>query len=474
MTRVKFCGLMSQTDVGMAVEAGADALGFVTEYPVPVPWNLDRERSRELAASAPPFVTTVAVVGGSVETILEIARTVRPNFVQLHGDETLEDIRRICTALKENGTKVLKALRIEVDTGHALFDVSDPLEACRALSRSGISGLAVDSKTSSRPAGTGVPLDWTLVREIVTAIDIPVILAGGLTVDNAAEAIRQVRPYGVDVISGVEKEAGVKDPQRREDRLFRKRCVFQRRQSKIRNQKPKIDKRPYTLMLVAVSLDGKISPRRRPGQPNPVGPSLIDPEIMELHNKQRADVDGIMVGLNCILLDDSRLTLRGKHGKNPARIVLDGLAEMPAKARVLGREAPTIVAVTRDAPKRRVRAFEQRGARIVTAGRGRFVDLPELLHRLREEHGIERLLVEGGGTVHRSMITRNLYDEIRLIVCPFVIGGSSSVTPVQRAAFWPESAVPRYRLDKCRVIGDYLYVIYKPAEPADTKAKHDS
>ena len=59
-----------------------------------------------------------------------------------------------------------------------------------------------------------------------------------------------------------------------------------------------------------------------------------------------------------------------------------------------------------------------------------------------------------------SMIARNLYDEIQLIVCPFVIGGSTSITPVERSAFWPQGAVPKYRLDQSRVLGDYLYVVY--------------
>ena len=122
--------------------------------------------------------------------------------------------------------------------------------------------------------------------------------------------------------------------------------------------------RPFTFMLVAVSIDGKISPRRRPGQANPVGPEYISEEVMQFHNSQRADVDGIMVGLNCILMDDSRLTLREGEGKNPVRVVLDGLAEMPATARILGGEAPTVVAVTRDAPANRVRALEKKGARI--------------------------------------------------------------------------------------------------------------
>jgi riboflavin-specific deaminase-like protein len=220
-------------------------------------------------------------------------------------------------------------------------------------------------------------------------------------------------------------------------------------------------KRPYTFMLVAVSLDGKISPKRHPGQLNPVGPSLIEEDIMKLHNSQRTDVDGIMVGLNCILLDDSRLTLRDGRGRNPMRIVLDGLAEIPPTARVLNKDAPTIVAVTKDAPPDKVAAFKKRGAHIVTAGHGRYVDLPPLMNILYEQFDIKRLVVEGGGTVHRSMIAAGLYDEIHLIVCPFVIGGSTSITPVERSAFWPRGKVPRFRLDKTDIVGDYLYIIYK-------------
>jgi riboflavin-specific deaminase-like protein len=220
--------------------------------------------------------------------------------------------------------------------------------------------------------------------------------------------------------------------------------------------------RPYTFMLVAMSLDGKISPRRHAGQPNPIGPSLIDEAIMKLHNAQRSSVDGIMVGLNCILLDDSRLTLRGNEGENPTRIVLDGLAEMSPTSRILENDAPTIIAVTQDAPAQRVKAFKARGAHIVVAGRGKFVDLPRLMTALYEDYHIKRLMVEGGGTVHRSMITAGLYDELQLIMCPFVMGGSGSISPVERSAFWPRGAVPQFNLEKADVIGNYLYIIYKP------------
>ena len=135
---------------------------------------------------------------------------------------------------------------------------------------------------------------------------------------------------------------------------------------------------------------------------------------------------------------------------------------MPATARILGSEAPTVVAVTHDAPARRVRALEKKGARIIVSGSGRFVDLPPLMEELRRKHGISKLMVEGGGTVHRSMIGQGLYDELRLIICPFVIGGSGSITPAGRASFWPRGQIPFYSLTENRQIGDYIYLVYKP------------
>jgi phosphoribosylanthranilate isomerase len=214
MTRVKICGLMTEEDISLCVKAGADAVGFVTEYPVPVPWNIDRARARELVASTPPFVTTTAVVGGPTESILQIADAVRPNLLQLHGNETKEEIEHICSSLADTGIKVIKALRIDIDTGNAHFSIEDPLEAATMLAGTALSGLVVDSKTANRPAGTGVPLDWNIIERISSSISIPLILAGGLTIKNVAKAIQQVRPYGVDVISGVEKAPGVKDNKR--------------------------------------------------------------------------------------------------------------------------------------------------------------------------------------------------------------------------------------------------------------------
>ena len=211
MVRVKICGMMSRQDVIMAQAAGADGVGFVTEYPVPVPWNLPREKARELVRTAPPFLTTVAVVGGSPEGILEIARTVRPGVLQLHGDETLEEIGEVVKGLEGTGIQVIKAMRVNVDTGLASFEETDPLKAGEVLAGSGIKALVVDSRTSSMPAGTGVSLDWKMAAAMVRRLDLPVILAGGLSAGNVAGAVEKVRPYAVDVITGVESGPGIKD-----------------------------------------------------------------------------------------------------------------------------------------------------------------------------------------------------------------------------------------------------------------------
>jgi phosphoribosylanthranilate isomerase len=211
MTRIKMCGLMSPGDVALAVAAGADSLGFVTEYPIAVPWNLDRETAAALVAAVPPFVTTTAVVGGTVDDMLAIARRVRPHFLQLHGDERLDQIEAVVAGLAGTGTRVVKALRVDVDTGRAQFEEPDPVQAVRALAGTRISGLVVDSKTASRPAGTGVALDWSLAARLAAACPKPFILAGGLNPANVAQAVERVRPYGVDVISGVESATGVKD-----------------------------------------------------------------------------------------------------------------------------------------------------------------------------------------------------------------------------------------------------------------------
>jgi phosphoribosylanthranilate isomerase len=212
--RVKICGITNLHDALLCIDAGADSLGFVTEYPIPVPWNLKRDKTRMLISKLPPFISSTVVTTGNLNRILEIARETHPDVIQLHGEEKLSDIGKAVDALEEDGIRIIKALSIDVDSNKAYFEVSEPLEAVHALQESGVDAMVLDSRTRSKPAGTGVPLSWKIAREIRDEISIPVILAGGLTRENVGNAIEMVNPYAVDVITGVEASPGDKDPEK--------------------------------------------------------------------------------------------------------------------------------------------------------------------------------------------------------------------------------------------------------------------
>ncbi len=212
MARVKICGNTDRNQVEMCARAGADAVGFVVEYPVPVPWNLSREEAADLLPAVPPFVSRVVVTGGPVGIVLAIADALSPDAIQLHTDNTTAETASAARELAERRISLIRALRIDAGTGRAEGEIPDPIEAALALQDAGISALLVDACTGSMPAGTGVSVSWGMARSIREALRIPMILAGGLNAGNAREAIEAVEPYAVDVISGVEASRRVKDP----------------------------------------------------------------------------------------------------------------------------------------------------------------------------------------------------------------------------------------------------------------------
>mgnify|MGYP001253999920 CR=1 FL=1 len=210
MVRVKVCGLMNENDLAHCVRAGVHMLGFVVEFPVSVPWNLTHERAKELIQAVPPFASTCLVAGGSVENVVALAEKTRPNVVQLHYEETLDEVAAIARELREIGIKTIKALRMD-SHGKCKFDIEDPIEAAQALSKSGVSAILVDSYTESMPGGTGVRVDLAGFRAIQEASALPVILAGGLNPENVQSIVRDVNPFAVDVLTGVEIKPGEKD-----------------------------------------------------------------------------------------------------------------------------------------------------------------------------------------------------------------------------------------------------------------------
>jgi phosphoribosylanthranilate isomerase len=209
MTRVKICGLMNHEDVELCVNAGVHTVGFVVDYPEPVPWNLTRSEAVKLITRVPPFVSTSVVTGGPVSKVLETARTLRPDIVQLHYQETLREVKELAERLNLLGIKTIKALRIDRN-GKCAFEINDPATAARALAGTKIAALLVDSYTASLPGGTGVRVSLEAFASIRREINLPVILAGGLNPANVTKAIKETNPYAVDVLTGVEERPGHK------------------------------------------------------------------------------------------------------------------------------------------------------------------------------------------------------------------------------------------------------------------------
>lgn len=210
MTRVKICGLMNQSDVNLCVQAGVDMVGFVVDYPVDVPWNLTKKEAKKLISRVPSSVSTCVVVGGQPESIIELAKSVNPDVVQLHYKETLQETAELVSALQAQGITIIKALRVDKE-GRCDFEIADPVRAAQELAQTGVTAILVDSYTEVRPGGTGMTVDLAAFRAIQKNSPLPVILAGGLNPTNISFLLQQVRPYGVDVLTGVEAKPGQKD-----------------------------------------------------------------------------------------------------------------------------------------------------------------------------------------------------------------------------------------------------------------------
>jgi phosphoribosylanthranilate isomerase len=198
MTVVKICGITNVEDARVAVEAGADMLGFIF-YP-PSPRYVTPEKAREIAESVRGMgaIRTVGVfVSEPPDKVREAIQTAGLDHMQLHGKETVEMV-------SEMGAGAFKMIQAtDLDTAYAL------MANYRHAVRGRTPALMVDAPPGKLPGGNGVLADWSVARAV--AAEFPILLAGGLNAENVGEAIRQVRPYGVDVSSGVERAPGLKD-----------------------------------------------------------------------------------------------------------------------------------------------------------------------------------------------------------------------------------------------------------------------
>ena len=192
--RIKICGITNVNDAMLAIELGADALGFI----------FYRQSKRciaptlaaKICSALPPFVAKVGVFVNESETgIQQAVIECQLDVVQLHGEE----LPVFCRQLP---VKVIKAIRVR------------DADSLRAAAEYDVDALLLDTYTAEQRGGTGQTFDWTLVRQAKTLLRPPIILSGGLTPENVGDAIRQVEPFAVDVASGVESEPGQKDPEK--------------------------------------------------------------------------------------------------------------------------------------------------------------------------------------------------------------------------------------------------------------------
>ncbi len=207
MTWVKVCGTTNLHDAQLAVVVGADALGFIF---APSPRRIELAEAAEIIARLPNGIEKIGVfVDETPAQVAEATRLAGLSGVQLHGDEPAEQLPEFRLALGER--KIIKTLQARDMLNTGQERLAEYLSA-----RGSIDAILLDSGSSQQRGGTGIPFAWEEVVPLAAAIQeaMPLIIAGGLNAQNVSQALRLFDPWGVDVVSGVEREPGKKDAAR--------------------------------------------------------------------------------------------------------------------------------------------------------------------------------------------------------------------------------------------------------------------
>lgn len=198
-TRVKICGITRIEDALAAANIGADAIGFV--FAKESPRCVLLEQARRIAAEIPPFISKVGVFTEESDSVFEVMDSVPLDYVQLHGGQSDSFAEKI------SAYRVIRAIRIS--SAESLSEIEKYPQAAAYL---------LDAWHPSAKGGSGVTFDWNIAQEVIKH-GMRIILAGGLTPDNIYEAVRTLRPFAVDVASGVECAPGIKEYKKMEELL---------------------------------------------------------------------------------------------------------------------------------------------------------------------------------------------------------------------------------------------------------------
>lgn len=208
---VKICANTNKEDMLEADRAGADILGFVVEVSVSKR-SIDRYAAINLFSIPTHADKAMLLCNHSVDETLELNETIRPYIIHLTGNEPPETVMKLKKKIR---VKIFKSVHLPIK-GQNEPDVDGCLDKIKSYAEAGAKFIVLDSTDPSKKlyGGTGKTNDWDAAAEIVSESALPVLLAGGLNPDNIEEAIRKVNPFGIDLVSGVEREVRIKDPQK--------------------------------------------------------------------------------------------------------------------------------------------------------------------------------------------------------------------------------------------------------------------
>ncbi len=208
---LKVCGLMNAEDIDTCVKLGVEQIGMVVDYPLPVQWNMEVSRAKELRKHIPEGYKACIVVGGSKEKIYSIVNEVKPDKVQLHYNENIDDTKELASELKKTDIETTKSLPAKEEKLVEQFGTANIPEVINMLNDSQVTEILIDPRHGSKVTSSNLSLDTELAKEVIGLSSKPVVIAGGIKAENLEDILNEVPCKKIDVMNGTEDAPGKKN-----------------------------------------------------------------------------------------------------------------------------------------------------------------------------------------------------------------------------------------------------------------------